>query len=127
MSAIGYLQVYAFTSSAQIPLQDATVTITDPSGSVIAMRLTDRSGKLENPVVIPVPDKSAGMTPNTGIIPFTTVNLYARHENYEEIFVRGVQVFPGTVTEQQLKMIPLAEFPGQWNKGEEFNTPPQNL
>ena len=127
MSAIGYLQVYAFTSFAQIPIQDVAVTITDPSGAIIAMRLTDRNGKLKDPIAITVPNKSAGTTPNTGIIPFSTVNLYARKENYEEIFMKGIQVFPGTTTDQQLKLIPLAEFPGQWNKGEEFNTPPQNL
>lgn len=79
------------------------------------------------PVEITVPDFSASQTPNTGVIPFTAVNLYARVENYEEIEVMNVQVFPNTVTVQNLEMIPLSELPGIWNQAEVFDTPPQNL
>lgn len=103
------------------------MTITDPSGSAIAMRLTNRSGTLDAPVEITVPDLSASQTPNTGITPFATVNLYARLENYETIEIENMQVFPGTLTIQNLELIPLAEFPDSWNRLEIFNTPAQNL
>lgn len=127
LAAKGYIQVRAYTSYAQIPVQDASVTITDENGSAIAMRLTNRSGNFDKPVEISVPDFSASQTPNTGIIPFTSVNLYARAENYEEIEVLNVQVFANTVTVQNLELIPLSELPGIWNKAEIFDTPPQNL
>lgn len=91
------------------------------------MRLTNRSGQLDKPLEITVPDLSAGQSPNTGIIPFSIVNLYARLEDYEEIFVRNLQVFPDTVTTQNLEMIPISEFPEAWNKSEEFDTQTQNL
>ncbi|MBO5837746.1 MAG: hypothetical protein J6Q92_07655 [Oscillospiraceae bacterium] len=91
------------------------------------MRLTNRSGLLDAPVEISVPDLSASQSPNTGIIPFAIVNLYARLENYEEINVENLQIFPNTVTEQNLELIPLSELPEKWNKAETFNTPPQNL
>lgn len=91
------------------------------------MRLTNQSGTLDTPVQIIVPDLSAGQTPNTGIVPFATVNLYARLENYETIEIENLQVFPGTLTVQNLELIPLAELPDSWNKAEIFNTPPQNL
>lgn len=91
------------------------------------MRLTNRSGQLDKPVAIAVPDLSASQSPNTGIIPFTTVNLYARLENFEEINVEKLQVFANTTTDQDLAMIPLAEFPDNWNKAETFDTPAQNL
>lgn len=103
------------------------VTITDAGGSAIAMGLTNRSGQLNNPVNIDVPDKSSSLEPNTGVIPYTTVNLYARIEDYEEIFVRNLQVFADTVTEQDLAFIPLSEFPESWNESETFMTPSQNL
>ena len=90
------------------------------------MRLTDRSGKIE-PVPIPVPDKASSQAPDSGIVPFTSVNIYARLENYEQIEAENVQVFPDTITDQNLEMIPLSEFPDQWTKAEIFNTPPQNL
>ena len=127
LSAIGYIQVHAFTGKARIPLQGVAITITDLSGSAIAMRLTNRSGTLDAPVEISVPDISAGQTPDTGVLPFTDVNLYARLENFEAIEIENLQVFPGTLTIQDLSMIPLAELPDSRNKLEIFNTPPQNL
>ena len=127
MSATGYIQINAFTSDARLPLEDTAITITDPSGSAIAMRLTGRNGALENPVSITVPDRAASQTPNTGVVPFTTVNLYARHNGYETIEVENLQVFPGTITIQDLLLIPLAEFPDSWNQLEIFNTPAQKL
>lgn len=100
--------------------------ITQPDGTAIAMRQTNRSGQIE-PVPITVPDKAASQTPDTGIIPFTTVNIYARLENYEQIEAENVQVFPDTITNQYLEMIPLSELPNAWTKAEIFRTPPQNL
>lgn len=127
MSAKGYIQVHAFTSDARIPLKDTAITVTDVNGSAIAMRLTNRSGILDAPIEITVPDLSASQSPNTGIIPFAVVNLYARIENYEQIEIENLQVFADTVTDQDLRLIPLSELPEQWTKTEIFNTPAQNL
>ena len=127
MSAIGYIQVHAYTSYAQIPLQDVAVSITDTNGAAIALRLTNRSGFLDQPIEIEVPDLSASQTPGTGVIPFAIVNIYARLNNYEAIEIENLQVFANTTTLQNLEMIPLSELPSSWNKLEIFNTPPQNL
>ena len=127
LPATGYLQVRAYASDAQIPLKDVAITITDTDGAAIAMRLTNRSGLLDAPVGIVVPDRAASLSPNTGVIPYTTVNLYARLENYEEIHADNIQIFADTVTEQNLPLIPLSEFPENWNKAEEFITPSQRL
>ena len=127
MPATGYIQVHAFVSNARIPLQNVAVAITDTSGSAIALRLTNRSGTIGEPVAISVPDLSASQTPNTGIIPYSTVNLYARYENFEEIFIENLQVFADTITDQDLEMIPLSEFPESWNTSETFDTSTQNL
>ena len=126
LSAIGYIQVHAYTSKARIPLQNVAVMITDPEGSDIAMRLTDRNGRME-PVAIDVPDRINSLSPGTGIVPYTDINIYARLENYEQIEAENVQVFADTVTFQNLEMIPLSELPYKWTQTELFNTPPQNL
>ena len=55
------------------------------------------------------------------------MNLYARAEDYEQVLVRGVQVFADTVTTQELQFVPLSELPGSWKQVEVFDTPPQNL
>lgn len=126
MPATGYIQVHAYSSFAQIPLQGVAVTVTADDGTAIAMRLTDRNGRI-TPVPLPVPDLAASQSPDTGEIPFATVNIHARLRGYEQITAERVQVFADTTTNQNLEMIPLAELPGSWNQTEDFDTPPQNL
>ena len=126
MPETGYLRLRAYESYAQIPLQGVAITVTATDGTAIAMGLTDRSGQW-GPVAIPVPQLSAGLTPNTGVIPFTNVNVNAALKNYALISAKDLQVFPNTVTDQELVMIPLSELPSQRSKTEEFDTPAQNL
>ena len=127
MPDTGNIQVHAYTSYALIPLKDVAVTVTDSGGSAIAMRLTNRSGQFDVPLEVETPNRSASLAPNSGSVPFTTVNIYARLDNYEAIEAENVQVFAGTVTLQNLEMIPLSELPANWDKLEIFDTPPQNL
>lgn len=126
LPSTGYIQVHAYASNARLPLQDVAVRITDMNDNPIALRVTDRSGLIV-PVEISVPDVSASQTPDSGIVPFTRVNIYARLENYERIEAKDVQVFPDVVTLQNLEMIPLSELPDSWNQSEIFDTPAQNL
>lgn len=126
LPSTGYIQVHAYTSIAQIPLQNVAISVTANDGTAIAMRLTDRSGRIE-PIAISVPDFAASQSPNTGEIPFTTVNIHAQVPGYEQISVTRAQVFADTTTDQELELIPLSELPSQWNKSELFDTLPQNL
>lgn len=126
MNATGYITVHAYTSYALLPLKDVAVTVTAPDGTAIAMRLTDRNGQIP-PIEIPVPERSASLSPDSGSIPFTAVNLYARLRGYEQIEIENLQVFADTTTNQNLEMIPLSELPGAWNQTEIFDTPRQNL
>lgn len=127
LSAKGYIQVRVYTSKAQIPLENAAVMITAKDGSTIAMRVTNQSGMLNAPIAIDVPDLSAGQTPDTGLIPFSVVDLYVWAQNYEAIEIKNLQIFPTITTSQPLEMIPLSEFPDSYNKLEIFDTPRQNL
>lgn len=126
MPATGYIQVWAFTSRARLPLKDVAITVTATDGTAIAMRLTDRSGKI-TPIEIPVPDKSESQQPDPGEIPFAQVNLYAHLRGYEQVRAMNLQVFADTVTNQNLEMIPLSELPSQWDQSVLYDTPPQNL
>ena len=126
MPSTGYIQVNAYTSRAQIPLKDVAITVTALDGTAIAMRLTDRSGRIE-PIPIPVPDASVSQAPDPAELPYTRVNLYARHKDYLQIENEVLQVFAGIVTNQNLEMIPLSELPEDWGDKEIFTTPEQNL
>ena len=126
MPATGYIQVHAYASYAQIPLQDVSISVSAGDGTVIALRLTDRSGRIV-PIEIPVPDRGESLTPNPAERPFATVNLTARLKDYEQIFVDEIQVFAGVTTDQDLPMIPLSELPELRSKSELFETSRQNL
>ena len=126
MSAKGYITAHAYTSFALLPLQNVAITVTAPDGTAIAMRISDRNGLIV-PIEVPVPDKSASQSPDTGEVPFTAVNLYARLKGYEQIEIENLQVFADTTTNQNLEMIPLSELPGRWDQTEIFDTPRQNL
>ena len=126
MSATGYIQVRAFTSYAQLPVQDVAIAVTAADGTAIALRITDRNGRIQA-IEIPVPDKSESESPNPTERPFGIVNLYARKKGYEMIESENLQVFADTTTLQNLEMIPLSELPGSWDRMILYDTPPQNL
>ena len=108
MPAIGYIQVRAYTSTAQFPLKDVAITVTASDGTAIAMALTDRNGQIKQ-IPIPVPDREASLSPNPGEKPFTSVNLFARARGYEQAEYENLQIFPGIITNQNVELIPLSE------------------
>lgn len=126
MASTGYITVHAYTSYAQIPLEDVAISITATDGTAIALRITDRSGQIR-PVAVPVPDRSESLQPDPPERPFTTVNLYARLKGFEQAEYENLQVFADTTTNQNVELIPLSELPGKWNQMAVFDTPPQNL
>lgn len=126
LPATGYIQVHAYASNAQLPLADVAVTVTSTDGTAIAMRLTDRSGRID-PIAVPVPDATESQSPDPGEKPFTVVDLTARLQDYEQIFIENLQVFALVTTEQDLELIPLSELPESRSQSETFETPAQNL
>ena len=125
MSAVGYIQAMAYASRARLPLEDVAVSVVDDEGRLLGLRTTNSSGQT-TPIRLTVPDLAQSQSPGQQK-PFVTVNLYARAEGYEQILVRGIQVFADTVTQQELQMVPLSELPGSWKQVAVFDTPPQNL
>ena len=125
MPAFGYIQAKAYTSRARLPVEDAAISVIDEEGRLLGLRTTNSSG-LTTPIRLEVPDKARSQSPGNEK-PFVTVNLYARAEDYEQVLVRGVQVFADTVTTQELQFVPLSELPGSYRQVEIFDTTPQNL
>ncbi len=126
MPDTGYIDVLAYTGQAQLPLEDVAITVTSTDGTALAMRITDRNGGISR-IEIPVPEMSAGLSPDTGVRPYTPVNLYARKDGYEQTENENLQVFPQTVTRLNLELIPLSEYPDSHDKVSIYDTPPQNL
>lgn len=126
MSAIGYIQARAFASNAQIPLRDVAVVVTAPDDTAIAMRVTDRSG-LISVIEIPVPNLSESQEPGAEERPYALVNMYAFRNGFGPFESRNIQVFAGTTTFQDIKLIPLSQLPQGEEDSMNVDTPPQNL
>ena len=126
LASTGYITAHAYSSFARLPVKDTAISITAADGTAIAMAMTDRNGQIK-PIPIPVPDREASLSPNPAEKPFTLINLYARAKGYEQAEYENLQIFPGTVTNQNIELIPLSELPGAWNQTAVFDTPPQNL
>jgi len=128
MAETGYLAVRVYTSQAQLPIEGATVTVTQPTPNgtkLLATRITDRSGNI-TPVAIETPNKEESL--QAGIrIPFTSVDITADYPNYERILVENAQVFSGVLSQQNLELIPIEERPEFFNLTEVFQVTSQEL
>lgn len=122
MENYGTITVYAYTSEARLPVEGAKVTVQrDQAPPVTAY--TDRSGYIA-PVTVAAPSASQSQSPDQAT-PFATANITVTHPDYEKEKFTGVQVFPGTVTVQSVRMIPSNPlYPGLEL---DIDTPAQNL
>ena len=129
MESSGTLITRVYTSRAQIPIQGATVAVTQKSAgsrhNLLATRVTDSSGKT-SPIQVSTPGSGASQSPGAAA-PFALVDLWAAAPGYEVLTVQDIQVFPGTETIQALELIPLPEMAVPGSRGENISTTPQNL
>lgn len=124
----GFLRVRVYTSAAQLPVEDATVTVTQPGSSgsrLLATRITDRSGLIP-PLTIPTPPAEESQASGTPT-PYTTVDITVDHPDYERVLIENAQIFPGIISEQNVPLIPIEERPPVWNLTEVYLITPQEL
>ncbi len=124
----GYLRVRVYTSGAQLPVEDATVSVTQPGarGSrLLATRITDESGLIPL-LTFPTPPASQSEVEGTPT-PYTPVDIIIDHPDYERVLIENAQIFPGIISEQNVPLIPIEERPPVWNLTEVFPVSPQEL
>ena len=118
-----------YTSRAQIPVQGATVAMTQKTSggrhTLLAVRVSDENGKT-SPVRVNTPDLDASFYPG-GEVPFAQVDLWVESPGYEMLIVQDVQVFPDTETVQDLELIPLPEQVAPTTRTEVVQITPQDL
>ncbi len=124
----GFLRVRVYTSDAQLPIEDATVSVTQPGASgsrLLATRITDESGLI--PVLtIPTPPASESQASGTPS-PYATVDIIVDHPDYERVLIENAQIFSDIISEQNIPLIPIEENPAVWNLTEVFPVTPQEL
>ena len=128
MPTNGFLTIRTYTSAAQLPVEDVTVSVTRPDSKgtrLFATRITDESG-LAGPIAIPAPDRNESLQAGVAA-PYTTVDIIADHPDYERVLVENAQVFAGVLSQQDIALIPLEARPEVFNLTETFQITPQAL
>ncbi len=129
MPSTGFIRVQAVTSRAELPVEDAVVTVSsaaaDGTRTLLSLQTTDESG-LTKEIAVHTPAAENSLSPDQEK-GWTDVTVAVSHPNYEGITVRTVQVFPGITTVQELFLIPRQSMPENYGAEESFTVPPQGL
>lgn len=114
MENSGRLSVRVYTSRAELPVEGATVVVTQSGKQgkldLLSVQVTDSSGLIQ-PVTISTPPAWESEEPaQAGMeAPFALCNVWAEHPGYTMLEVEGIQIFPGIETVQEMALAPLAE------------------
>lgn len=129
----GKITAYVYTSSSQIPIRDAVVTVSsfnaDGGRDIKGVRVTDSNGKT-SPIELDAPDYDDSRTPENNTTdpqPFSVCEVRVDSAAFESVIVENVQVFAQTTTVQNVEMIPLKENATTQDDVQIFNVTPQNL
>ncbi len=128
MTGTGYLTVRISTSDAELPIQDATVTVTQntPGGvKLLAVRITDRSGVVPN-IAIVTPELDESLSPG-GPIPYAVVDVTVDRPGYDRALVENVQLFPGIQSQQDISLVPQSRAPEVFNMTDVVDITAQDL
>lgn len=108
----GELVVRVYATSAQLPLEGATVVVTakEENGKfdLISLQKTDRSGMTE-PIKVQTPEEADSTERNAPEQPYRYCDVWAEHPGFLVQRVDGVQIFPNVTTRQDMELIPLGE------------------
>ena len=128
MASTGTIEFRVFTSNANLPVEGAVVIVRkqDPPGELLGILITDESG-LTRPLMIAAPDVSLGQTPEETGQPWLNLQILVEHPDYEEVSLRGVQLFPGILTVQNVQLLPDQYLDPEEDDLQEFNTTPQPI
>ncbi len=111
MDTKGNLIVQVYTSNAQVPIKNATVSVTTPEDEnprLLYVRLTDSSGRTQ-PLELDSPPEANSLTPDNGTLAFSNYFVRIDHPEFETALVKDVQIFSNQITLLPVEMIPLPE------------------
>lgn len=110
MPYFGTLITRVFTGRGEIPVSGANVYIVEhaPTGpNLLSMQASDENGNTDS-LSIETPNRGNSLSPEQ-ITPFSLCDVWVEHKNYQLLHIRGVQIFPGITSMQDLPLIPLTE------------------
>ena len=129
-TSYGQLHVRVYTSQAELPVEGATVAVTQKKQNgkleLLTVQVTNSSGIIR-PIDIETPVLQDSTQPFPGELPFTVCDVWAEHPAYATLLVEGVQIFPGVATIQPMELLPLSEGQNSLNQTDLHEIPPQSL
>ena len=112
MEGTGTLAVRVYTSRARLPVEGATVVVTQKGENgkyqLLSVQATDQSGQVK-PITIPTPALGESTHPGSSSPPYAVCDVWAEYPGYAMLLVEGVQIFQGVETLQAMELEPLNE------------------
>ena len=112
MEGTGTLVVRVYTSRARLPVEGATVVVTQKGEQgkyqLLSVQATDQSGGTK-PIKISTPALGESTHPGSLTPPYAVCDVWAEHPGYARLLVEGVQIFQGVETLQSMELTPLSE------------------
>lgn len=108
-TARGRLRVSVISSIGQIPISDASVSISSGSSpqNIFMQLSTDISGLTET-VELPTPALNYSLEPESIVKPYAEYTITVTAPGYEPVEVTGSEMLADTTSEQLIRMNPLA-------------------
>lgn len=108
-TASGRLRVSVLSSIGQIPVPDASVSISSGSSpqNIFLQLSTDISGLTET-VELPTPDMNYSLEPESEVKPYSEYTITVTAPGYEPVEVTGSEMLAGTTSLQNVRMNPSA-------------------
>lgn len=126
----GQLQVRVYTSRAKLPVVGATVMVTQGGAGgkfqLLTIQITDSSGYTQ-PISVPAPPVENSIDPFESGKIFTSCDVWAESPGFSMLLAEGVQLFPGVLTVQPMRLEPLIEGESSLASTEVNEITPQNL
>ncbi|MCL2677787.1 MAG: hypothetical protein FWE85_01895 [Clostridiales bacterium] len=99
----GFLQVGIFEEKTGRPVKGALVTVW--GGEVALCRESDANGRVRR-IALPCPDRRYSMEPQRRVRPYARYGVQAEKARWRGVRVKGVQIFDGRTTMQNILMKP---------------------
>lgn len=126
VASFGGLRISVGNLSTNFPIPDATIQISDASGTTtnIIEEITTSATGLTDTIELPAPPLSYSQEAGSPK-PYSEYTLTVRAEGFEPVNIVGTEILPDVIALQQVQMIPTAQRPG--NTEETFVIPDHTL
>lgn len=104
----GALQIVTTTASKALPEPDVYITVIDNTNQRVYNRTSDENGNIV-PILIEAPDPAYSLDVNSDVVPYTTVDIIAIKEGFQEIETLGAQIFAGQIAIIEFDLTPIQQ------------------